>query len=181
MAALYGWLETQLRAFPRKSTMAEAIRYALTRWPALTRYLDDGRLEIDNNTAERAIRAIAIGRKNWLFAGSDDGGRTAATFYTLIETASRCLMQLYRYRTHRAQTSGRPGAGHYRCQQHRRRGGESGGVAAAGEAGAGNGLFAAEMRRHIEGLWYPWPEQTGPAFWSRDAPFCRKPHKMYIL
>ena len=87
MAALHHWLEGQLRAFPRKSAIAEAIRYALTRWPALTRYLDDGRLEIDNNTAERAIRAIAIGRKNWLFAGSDDGGRAAATFYTLIETA----------------------------------------------------------------------------------------------
>ncbi|MEI7610037.1 MAG: IS66 family transposase [Rhodospirillaceae bacterium] len=87
MAALHDWLEAQLRTFPRKSAIAEAIRYALTRWPALTRYLDDGRLENDNNTAERAIRAIAIGRKNWLFAGSDDGGKAAATFYTLIETA----------------------------------------------------------------------------------------------
>ena len=54
---------------------------------ALRRFLDNGNIEIDNNAAERALRAVAIGRKNWLFAGSDNGGNTAATFYTLIETA----------------------------------------------------------------------------------------------
>jgi len=64
-----------------------AIRYALSRWTALTRYRDDGRLEIDNNAAERALRAVALGRKNWLFAGSDDGGERAATIYSLLGTA----------------------------------------------------------------------------------------------
>jgi transposase len=62
-------------------------RYALSRWTALTRYRDDGRVEIDNNTAERALRSVALGRKNWLFAGSDDGGERAAAIYTLIGTA----------------------------------------------------------------------------------------------
>jgi transposase len=85
--ALRDHLEQLLRQVSGKSALAEAIRYALSRWPALTRYLDDGRLEIDNNIAERAMRAVALGRKNWLFAGSDGGGEAAAVFYTLIETA----------------------------------------------------------------------------------------------
>ena len=71
----------------KKSSLSQAIRYALTRWPALMRYTTDGRLDMTNNAAERAIRPIAIGRKNWTFAGSDDGGRRAAIMYTLIETA----------------------------------------------------------------------------------------------
>ncbi len=70
-----------------KSELAMAIRYGLSRWPALTRYADHGGLAIDNNAAERAIRPLAIGRKNWLFAGSDTGGERAAVIYTLIETA----------------------------------------------------------------------------------------------
>jgi hypothetical protein len=69
-----------------KSALAKAIRYATSRWTELTRYLEDGRLEIDNNIAERAMRTIAVGRRNWLFAGSDAGGGTAAAFYTLIES-----------------------------------------------------------------------------------------------
>ena len=64
-----------------------AIRYALSRWVAMTRYRDDGRLEIDNNAAERALRAVALGRKNYLFAGSDAGGEHAAALYSLIGTA----------------------------------------------------------------------------------------------
>jgi len=87
LAALKSRLEQLLGQVSAKSTLAGAIRYALTRWTELTRYLGDGRLEIDNNIAERALRAIAIGRKNWLFAGSDAGGETAAAFYTVIETA----------------------------------------------------------------------------------------------
>ncbi len=63
------------------------MRYALGRWPALVRYLDDGELEIDNNAAERALRAVALGRKNYLFAGSDAGGERAAAMYSLIGTA----------------------------------------------------------------------------------------------
>ena len=70
-----------------KSTLAQAIRYSLSRWDALTRYTTDGRLDICNNAAERAIRPLAIGRKNWLFAGSDTGGERAAVMYTIIETA----------------------------------------------------------------------------------------------
>lgn len=69
-----------------KSPLAGAIRYALKRWAALQTYIHDGTIEIDNNIAERAMRPIALGRKNYLFAGSDRGGKTAATFYSLIET-----------------------------------------------------------------------------------------------
>jgi hypothetical protein len=68
------WLEQQLARIPKGGVLAVAIRYALTRFTALSRYLDDGTLEIDNNIAERAIRGLAVGRKNWLFAGSDTGG-----------------------------------------------------------------------------------------------------------
>jgi transposase len=70
-----------------KSTLAKAIRYALARWSALTRYTTDGRLEMTNNAVERAIRPLAMTRKNYLFAGSDSGGTRAAAMYTLIETA----------------------------------------------------------------------------------------------
>jgi len=85
--ALRGWLETTLAQLPQKSKTAEIIRYALTRWTALGRFIDDGAIEIDNNTAERAIRPITLGRKNWLFAGSDRGGQRAAGILSLIETA----------------------------------------------------------------------------------------------
>ncbi|WMS43466.1 IS66 family transposase [Acuticoccus sp. MNP-M23] len=87
VAALKLWLERQLARLPPKSETAKAIRYALARWQALERYLGDGRIEIDNNAAERAIRPIALGRKNWLFAGSDRGGERAAGILSLIETA----------------------------------------------------------------------------------------------
>ena len=72
---------------PKKSSTAQAIAYATNNEKALKRFLDDGNIEIDNNAAERALRSIAVGRKNWLFAGSDNGGKTAAIIYTLIETA----------------------------------------------------------------------------------------------
>jgi transposase len=87
LQALHGWLQTTLTKLSKKSELALAIRYALSRWTALTRYRDDGRLEIDNNAAERALRAVALGRKNWLFAGSDDGGERAAAIYSLLGTA----------------------------------------------------------------------------------------------
>jgi transposase len=90
-AQLVADLETRLRAdrtkLSPKSDTARAIDYMLKRWPAFTRFLDDGRLCLSNNAAERAVRGIAIGRKNWTFAGSDAGGRRAAAMYTLIETA----------------------------------------------------------------------------------------------
>ena len=81
------WLDAQLTLISGKSDLATAIRYARSRWGALTRYLDDGRLEISNNAAENQIRPVTLGRKNWLFAGSDSGGVRAAAFYTLIRTA----------------------------------------------------------------------------------------------
>jgi transposase len=84
---LGAWLDEQLKRIPGKSELAAAIRYARSRWEALTRYCGDGRLEISNNAAENAIRPLALGRKNWLFAGSDAGGERAAIFYTLIRTA----------------------------------------------------------------------------------------------
>jgi len=82
------WLDAQLLRIPGKSDLAGAIRYARSRWPALTAYVDHGQLEISNNAAENAIRPVALGRKNWLFAGSDSGGERAALFYTLIRTAA---------------------------------------------------------------------------------------------
>jgi transposase len=82
------WLDAQLQRIPGKSDLAGAIRYARSRWPALTAYIDHGQLEISNNAAENAIRPVALGRKNWLFAGSDSGGERAALFYTLIRTAT---------------------------------------------------------------------------------------------
>ena len=81
------WLRGERRRLSSKSDTAKAIDYSLKRWPALTRFLADGRLCISNNAAERALRGIAVGRHNWTFAGSDEGGRRAAAIYTLIETA----------------------------------------------------------------------------------------------
>jgi transposase len=85
--ALHAWLASTKAKLSPKTDLAAAIRYALGRWAALGRYIDDGRLEIDNNAAERAIRPLALGRKNYLFAGSDAGGERAAAIYSLIETA----------------------------------------------------------------------------------------------
>ena len=87
LAELRAFLDATLAKISGKSSLAGAIRYATSRWTALTRYVDDGRLEMSNNAAERAIRPLALGRKNYLFAGSDEGGRRAAIMYTLIETA----------------------------------------------------------------------------------------------
>jgi transposase len=75
------------RKLSAKSTLAEAFRYAMTRRAALTRFATDARLEADNNIAENAIRGIALGRRNWLFAGSNEGGHRAATVITILQTA----------------------------------------------------------------------------------------------
>jgi transposase len=80
------WLEAQLLRLSSNSTLAEAIRYALGRWSGLTRFLQDGRVELDTNPVERAIRPVALGRKNHLFAGSDGGGARWAILCSLIET-----------------------------------------------------------------------------------------------
>jgi transposase len=85
--AIHAWLVEQLPTLSRKSATADAIQYAIDQWQALTRYLEDGEIEIDNSAAERSLRGIAIGRKNYLFMGSDRGGERAATLYSLMETA----------------------------------------------------------------------------------------------
>ena len=84
---LESWLREQRARVSRNSETGKAIDYSLKRWTALTRFLDDGRLCMSNNAAERELRAVAVGRKNWTFAGSDEGGRRAAAIYTLIATA----------------------------------------------------------------------------------------------
>jgi transposase len=85
--ALHAWLAAQLERVSGKSALAEAIRYALRHWTGLVLFLEDGRLELDTNTVERAIRPIALGRKNSLFAGSDGGARHWATVASLVATA----------------------------------------------------------------------------------------------
>jgi len=87
LASFKSWAEAERRRLSSKTTLGRALQYSLSRWDALTRYTTDGRLAIDNNPAERAIRGIAMTRKNYLFLGSDEGGRRAAIFYTIIETA----------------------------------------------------------------------------------------------
>ena len=81
------WFESTLSKLSRKSDTTAAIRYALSRWDALARYIEDGHIEIDNNAAERSLRGVALGRKNYLFAGSDAGGERAAAIYSLIGSA----------------------------------------------------------------------------------------------
>ena len=87
VADLERWLREQRATLSRSNDLARAMDYLLKRWPAFTRFLDDGRICLSNNAAERALRGIALGRKSWLFAGSDRGGQRAATMYSLIVTA----------------------------------------------------------------------------------------------
>ena len=87
LAALQTWFTETRAQLSKKSELAGAIYYALSRWRALTRYCEDGRIEIDNNAAERSLRKVALGRKNYLFAGADSGGERAAAIYSLLGTA----------------------------------------------------------------------------------------------
>jgi len=87
VAALEAWMRAERARLSRHAETAKAIDYMLTRWPAFTRFLDDGRICLSNNAAERALRGIALGRRAWLFAGSDRGGERAAAMYSLIATA----------------------------------------------------------------------------------------------
>ena len=88
--AMNPWLGAKLAAVSGKATIAEAIRYALSRWAGLTRYLDDGRIEIDNNVVERAMRPIALGRKYHLFAGSDDGASCCSPHHAIAISSKFC-------------------------------------------------------------------------------------------
>ena len=87
VADLESWMREQRAKLSRDNDVAKAMEYMLKRWPAFTRFLDDGRICLSNNAAERALRGIALGRKSWLFAGSDRGGQRAAAMYSLIVTA----------------------------------------------------------------------------------------------
>jgi transposase len=87
MDELHAWLTVQLAKLSRSHDLARAINYMLRRWDAFTRFLDDGRICLTNNAAERALRCVPLGRKAWLFCGSDRGGQRAAILYTLIQTA----------------------------------------------------------------------------------------------
>jgi len=84
---LHRWLNGNLTRLSRKSDTAAAIRYALSRWRPLTRYIDDGRIEMDNSAAERALRTVALGRKNFLFCSCDAGIDSAAAIYSLLGAA----------------------------------------------------------------------------------------------
>jgi transposase len=87
VANLHTWMREQRAKLSRHNDLAKAMDYILKRWDAFTRFLDDGRVCLSNNAAERALRGIALGRKSWLFAGSDRGGERAAVMYSLIVTA----------------------------------------------------------------------------------------------
>ena len=87
VATLEGWMRAERAKLSRHVAVAKAIDYMLTRWQAFTRFLDDGRICLSNNAAERALRGLALGRKSWLFAGSERGAERAAVMYTLIHTA----------------------------------------------------------------------------------------------
>ena len=87
LADLNDWMEAERRKLSRHSPVAKAMDYMLRRWALFARFLDDGRICLTNNAAERCLRGIALGRKSWLFAGSDRGGVRAAAMYTLIGTA----------------------------------------------------------------------------------------------
>ena len=89
LAAFAAWLEDQAPRVLPKSPIGQAIAYARRQWSALQRFTEHGFLNIDNNASERALRAVALGRKNWLFAGSDKGGKTAAVLYTITQTCRR--------------------------------------------------------------------------------------------
>ena len=95
--ALKAWLEAQLPHLPGRGKLAEAMRYALARWTALSRFLHDGRIELDTNPVERAIRPVALGRKNHLFAGSDGGGARWAVVCSLVETCKLNGVEPYAY------------------------------------------------------------------------------------
>jgi transposase len=91
------WMADRATQTPPKGLLGKALNYALSRWPKLVRYLENGHITPDNNAAENAIRPFVIGRKNWLFAGHPNGAHAAATIYSLIETAKACRLDPYQY------------------------------------------------------------------------------------
>ena len=100
LAEIRAWLDTSLPEVPPKSATGKALHYLNNQWPKLIRYVEDGRLPIDNNAAERAIRPFVIGRNNWLFANSVAGAEASARLYSLILTAKANGHEPYRYLRH---------------------------------------------------------------------------------
>ena len=96
---LWDWLEKSKDAIPKESALGKAITYSLNQWPKLICYLEDGRLNIDNNRAERAIKPFVIGRKAWLFANTTSGAKASAALYSLVETAKINGLEPYDYLT----------------------------------------------------------------------------------
>jgi hypothetical protein len=99
LAKIKTWLDTETQLVLPRSPMAAAITYTLNQWAALCRYTEQGFLNIDNNAAERALKRVAIGRKNWLFAGHDEAGQSHARLYTLIASAERHGLDPQKYLT----------------------------------------------------------------------------------
>ena len=97
LADLRAWLDEVSGEVLPRSPLAGAITYAVNQWDALTRYVEDGRLNIDNNAAERSLKPVVLGRKNWLFAGSDEGGRRAAILFSIVESCRRNDVNVYDY------------------------------------------------------------------------------------
>jgi transposase len=94
------WMDGRCLETPPKGLLGKALSYALKHWPRLIRYLEDGRIPIDNNMAENALRPFVVGRKAWLFSAHPNGARAAATLYSLIETAKACGLEPYHYLRH---------------------------------------------------------------------------------
>jgi transposase len=99
LAKIKAWLDAESQLVLPRSPMAAAINYTLNQWDALNRYTEQGYLNIDNNAAERALKRVAIGRKNWLFAGHDQAGASHARLYTLIASAERHGIDPQKYLT----------------------------------------------------------------------------------
>ena len=97
LASLKSWLDEQYAKILPRSAMGEAMAYTLSNWAALTRYAADGDLPIDNNAVERMLKIIGLGRKNWMFAGSERGGQTAAVLFTIISSAKRHRLNTWAY------------------------------------------------------------------------------------
>jgi transposase len=114
MLELHGWLNTQLSRISRNHDLAKAINYMLRRWDAFIRFLADGRVCLSNNSAERALRCVPLGRKSWLFCGSDRGGQRAAVAYSLIQTCLCRTRHKQVYAGRRTMPSGRIFANLYR-------------------------------------------------------------------
>lgn len=100
LGEFYTWLKTQSAIMLPKSTFGKAVQYCLNQWEKLQGFLLDGRLEIDNNRAERTIKPFVIGRKNWLFSNTPRGARTSAIVYSIVETAKENGLKPFDYFTY---------------------------------------------------------------------------------